>query len=66
MNTLTNLKAFLKEPRKAIEYNPIEIRSFAILLLLTLTVIVPYGFLLELAGIDQFDHRLEELMKKSK
>lgn len=64
--TFSNLFAFLNSPYFPESYNPIKPKTFLILLILTLAIILPYGLILEAAGMDQFDHKLDELLKKSK
>lgn len=64
--TFTNLLSFLKSPYLPETYSPIKPKTFLILLILTLGIIIPYALILEAAGMDQFDHKLEELLKNSK
>lgn len=65
-STFTNFLSFLKSPYLPETYTPIKPKSFLILLVLTLSIIIPYALILDAAGMDQFDHKLEELLKKSK
>lgn len=64
--TLTNLLSFLKSPYLPETYSPIKPKNFLILLILTLALIIPYGLLLEAAGIDQFDNLIEQMLKDHK
>jgi membrane protease YdiL (CAAX protease family) len=66
MKTADKLLAFLKAPKNTENYNDIEAKDFFLLLLITFLIIVPYAFILVLAGIDQFDHKLEVLLKENK
>lgn len=61
-----NLISFFKSPSHLGSYRPIEARTFLFFLLITLMVVIPYGFVLDLAGMDQFDSKLEELLKTNK
>lgn len=63
---LQKLMAFLKSPVKADKYTDVSAREFLFLLLMTLCIVIPYALLLEAAGIDQFDNKLEELLKNNK
>jgi len=65
-STFTNLLSFLKSPYLPETYTPIKPKTFLVLLVLTLSIIIPYALILDAAGMDQFDHKLEELLKKSK
>lgn len=64
--TLAELLSFLKSPKIPETYTPIKPKTFLILMVLTLAIIIPYAFILEAAGMDQFDHKLEELLKDNK
>lgn len=64
--TIINLLAFLKSPYLPETYTPIKPKVFLGLLVLTLLIIIPYALILEAAGMDQFDHKLEELLKDNK
>jgi membrane protease YdiL (CAAX protease family) len=66
MKTADKLLAYLKAPKNIENYNDIEAKDFFLLLLITFLIIVPYAFILVLAGIDQFDHKLEVLLKENK
>ncbi len=65
-NAFVNLISFLKSPSHQESYRPIKARAFLFLLLITLAIVVPYAFILDLAGMDQFDSKLEELLKTNK
>lgn len=65
-NTFTNLLSYLKSPYLPETYSPIKPSVFFGLLILTLAIIIPYALILEAAGMDQFDHKLEEFLKNSK
>lgn len=58
--------SYLKEPTIAADYQRIKLKEFVILLVLTLLVAVPFGLLLEWAGVDQFDHMLMEVLDTNK
>lgn len=66
METIKNLIAFSKAPNNTENYNDIETKEFVLLLLITFSIVIPYAFILYFAGIDQFDHKLEELLKNNK
>jgi membrane protease YdiL (CAAX protease family) len=66
MKTLENLISFLKSPYKANVYDDIKFKDFISLLILTIAFVVPYAILLEWSGIDQFDHKLTELLENNK
>jgi uncharacterized protein len=66
MKTVSDLLSFLKAPYLPETYTPIKPKTFLILLILTLAIIIPYALILEAAGMDQFDHKLEELLKDNK
>lgn len=66
MKTFENLISFLKAPYRAETYSDIKITDFLFLLLITIMIVVPYGFILEWAGIDQFEHIMTELLEKNK
>jgi hypothetical protein len=66
MKTLEKLLSFLKTPYQAESYSNIKIKDFAFLLLITLAVVIPYSFILEWAGLDEFDHKILEMFKKNK
>lgn len=61
-----NILSFLKAPSQFQSYLPIKPMDFWYLLLITLLVVIPYGFILDLAGMDQFDSKLEELLRSNK
>jgi hypothetical protein len=64
--TFTNLLSFLKSPFLPETDSSIRPKAFFVLLTITLGVIIPYALILEAAGMDQFDHKLEKLLKNSK
>lgn len=64
--TFISLLSFLKSPYLPETYSPIKPKNFLILLILTLALIIPYGLLLEAAGIDQFDNLIEQMLKDHK
>ena len=64
--TWINLFAFLKSPYLPATFKPIKASEFFTLLIFTLAFIIPYAWIMDAAGIDQFDHIGEELMKKNK
>ncbi|ERM83192.1 CAAX amino terminal protease [Rhodonellum psychrophilum GCM71 = DSM 17998] len=64
--TFTKLKSFLKSPYHKESYENIRGKEFFFLLLITFAIVIPYAFILDLAGMDQFDHKLEFLLKKNK
>lgn len=66
METIKNLIAFSKAPNNTENYNDIETKEFVLLLLITFSIVIPYAFILYLAGMDQFDHKLEELLNNNK
>src|SRR5690606_2529958 len=65
-DTWINLFTFLKAPYLSAAYTPIKAGKFFTLLILTFALIVPYGLIMDVAGIDQFDHIGDELFKKNK
>jgi len=66
MQIFFSILSFLKAPYLPETYSPIKPKSFLILLVLTLAIIIPYGILLEAAGIDQFDNLIEQMLKDNK
>lgn len=66
MHILYKLVAFIKRPYMPEEYSLISVKDFFILLLALLLVIFPYAFIIDLIGLDQFDHKLEEFLKSNK
>ncbi|WP_373522674.1 hypothetical protein [Aquiflexum sp.] len=66
MKTFGTLLSFLKAPYRAETYSDIKISDFTFLLLITILIVVPYAFILEWAGMDQFDHIMTELLEKNK
>jgi hypothetical protein len=64
--TIINLLSFLKSPYFPETYSTIKPKVFFGLLALTLLIIIPYGLILDAAGMDQFDHKLEQLLKDHK
>jgi membrane protease YdiL (CAAX protease family) len=65
-NNFTSLISFLKCPCKPVAYTPIKAGDFFALLVLTLIIIIPYAWIVEAAGIDQFDSILDDLLKENK
>lgn len=66
MKTLEKLMSFLKAPYRATSYNNLKAIDFFYLLLITLAVVIPYALILEWAGMDQFDHKILEILEKNK
>jgi hypothetical protein len=66
MKTLENLISFLRSPYKANVYEDIKLKDFILLLILAIGFVVPYALLLEWSGIDQFDHKIKELLDNNK
>lgn len=64
--TFTNLKNFLIAPCHVDSYSTVKMKEFVFLLLIAFAFVIPYSIILELAGIDQFDHKVEDLLKKNK
>ncbi|WP_143959666.1 CPBP family glutamic-type intramembrane protease [Litoribacter populi] len=58
--------SFLKKPRVLAAVPPLSPFNFMLLLVLALVVVVPYGLVMELAGVGQFDHVIEELLRDHK
>lgn len=66
MHILNKLVAFIKRPSASESFSLISVKDFLILLLALLLVIIPYAFFIDLIGLDQFDHKLEEFLKSNK
>ncbi|MFO7033310.1 CPBP family intramembrane metalloprotease, partial [Limnospira fusiformis CCALA 023] len=66
MKTLEKLLSFLKAPYRAESYSNLKTGDLLYLLVITLVVVIPYAFILEWAGMDQFDHKLMEILEKNK
>ena len=66
MKIFYKLLDFLKNPEKAASYQPMKLSDFLSLLVLVLFVVIPYAYLLELAGMDQFESVLEDILKENK
>jgi len=64
--TFTKLLTFLKFPYHKESYGNIRGREFLHLLLIAYAIVIPYALILDLAGIDQFDHKMDFLIKKNK
>jgi uncharacterized protein len=65
-NLVNLLVDFFKSPRVMANIPQWGSRTFVMLLLITFLVIVPYVLVMELIGLDEFDHLMEELMKDNK
>jgi membrane protease YdiL (CAAX protease family) len=61
-----NFLAFLKNPTQSEAYTEMPVRSFFVLMLTTLALVVPFSVLLDWVGIDQFDSILEEMLARNK
>jgi uncharacterized protein len=61
-----DFQSFLKNPKQATSYTSISPKNFILLLLGALIIIVPSALLMEWVGLDQFDSKLEEMMKDYK
>jgi hypothetical protein len=68
MKTLVKLLSFLKAPYRAASYANLKAIDLFYLLLITLAVVIPipYAFIFEWAGMDQFDHKIMEILEKNK
>ncbi len=66
MQTLNELLNFLKNPYKASEYRNIKGKEFLFLLLIIIMVVIPFPLLIELAELDQLDHKLIEMLEKNR
>lgn len=66
MKTLENFLSFLKMPYQAVTYSKIKSKDFALLLLITILIVLLYGVILEWAGMEQFDHKLMDLLEENK
>lgn len=64
--TFLKLKNFIKAPYQSDSYTKIEGKEFFFLLLITFSLVIPYALILEAAGIDQFNHIMETLIKDHK
>lgn len=58
--------SFLLLPKRSDSYSNIKSKEFLNLLFLTIIIVIPYAFILDLAGLDQFDHKMEFLLKENK
>ena len=63
--TFTKLRNFLNAPYHVESYSTINKKEFIFLLLITFAIVIPYALILEAAGMDQFDHKLEDSLQKS-
>jgi hypothetical protein len=61
--TIQKVLNFLLHPSRPEQYIPMTGQEFFKLLLTTFLVIIPLGLLMDFFDIDQFDHKLEELLK---
>jgi uncharacterized protein len=66
LETIYKLKSFLKSPYYVESYTRIKPIAFLYLLLVTLAIVIPYAYVLHLAGLDQFDHKMDFLLKEHK
>lgn len=64
--TLPKLQDFLKSPQHKASYKNIKGWEFLHLLMIIFAILIPYIFILDLAGIDEFDHKMEVLLKEQK
>ncbi|WP_236139578.1 CPBP family glutamic-type intramembrane protease [Mongoliitalea daihaiensis] len=64
--TYTNLITFITDPYLKDSFEKIRGSEFLYLLLITFAVIIPYAYVLHLAGLDQFDHKMDFLLKEHK
>jgi uncharacterized protein len=64
--TFIKIKTFLISPYHKESYENFGGKEFLHLLLLTFAIVIPYAFILDLAGMDQFDHKIEFLLKEHK
>mgnify|MGYP006184564043 CR=1 FL=1 len=62
--TFTKLITFLKSPHHRDSFGNIKGREFLHLLLILFTILIPYILILDFAGIDEFDHKFDVLIKK--
>lgn len=61
-----DFRAFLSNPTKSEPYTKMPARSIFALLMVTLTLVVPFSFLLDWLGVDQFDSILEKMLAENK
>ncbi|MBN7815167.1 CPBP family glutamic-type intramembrane protease [Algoriphagus pacificus] len=66
MKIFYKLLDFLKNPEKAPAYQPMKFSEFFGLLILAIIVVVPYAYILEFMGMDQFENGLGDLLKENK
>lgn len=66
MKLVSKLFSYFANPHKSDGYTTISIKDFFGLLILTLLIIIPYAFILEAAGIGQFDNIMEQMLKDNK
>lgn len=64
--TFNKLITFFKLPHRKESFENIKGREFLYLLLITFAIVIPYAFILDLAGMDQFDHKMDILLKDYK
>lgn len=58
--------SFLKKPQKPEAYSKMPSRNFLFLLIGAIVLVIPFSFILELIGADQFDSELAKLLEKSR
>lgn len=66
MNVFYKLLDFLKDPKQAQSFQSMKLSEFLGLLILAILVVVPYAYILELMGMDQFENGLADLLKENK
>ncbi|WP_232424836.1 CPBP family glutamic-type intramembrane protease [Algoriphagus resistens] len=58
--------AFLKNPIKSESYTKMSAKSFFVLLVVALALVIPFSVLLKWLGVDQFDSIMEEMLAENK
>lgn len=66
MKLVYKLFSYFKNPYRPDSYTTISIKDFFGFLIFIFGIIIPYALILEAAGMDQFDHKLEEFLKVNK
>jgi uncharacterized protein len=66
-NTISNdLVSFVKKPQILPSVAPLSVSNFFLLLMITFGLVIPYGILMEIMGVGDFDNIIQELMRDHK
>lgn len=61
-----DLILFIKQPQIIRSVAPLSVSNFFLLLVITLALVIPYGLLLDLMGVGEFDNLIQEMLRDHK